>query len=105
MLTSAKTCIDLFSQAENQLKFYCSVFHISLAEERMMECIVSVLRCYWLTLSAFNSLTFFRADLIQSKANNNNKYPFFRADLIQSEANWKLSSTSDWIVSARKNLN
>ena len=25
---------------------------------------------------------------------------FFRADLIQSEASWKLSSTSDWLMSA-----
>ena len=24
---------------------------------------------------------------------------FFRADLIQSEASWKLSSTSDWLMS------
>ena len=27
---------------------------------------------------------------------------FFRIDLIQSEASWKLSSTSDWLMSARK---
>ena len=25
---------------------------------------------------------------------------FFRKDLIQSEAGWKLSSTSDWLMSA-----
>ena len=25
---------------------------------------------------------------------------FFRTDLIQSEASWKLSSTSDWLMSA-----
>ena len=25
-------------------------------------------------------------------------------DLIQSEASWKLSSTSDWLMSARKNV-
>ena len=29
---------------------------------------------------------------------------FFRADLIQSEASWKLSSTSDWLMSAWKNV-
>ena len=28
---------------------------------------------------------------------------FFRKDLIQSEAGWKLSSTSDWLMSAWKN--
>ena len=27
-------------------------------------------------------------------------FTFFRADLIQSEASWKLSSTSDWLMSA-----
>ena len=26
-------------------------------------------------------------------------FTFFRADLIQSEASWKLSSTSDWLMS------
>jgi len=29
----------------------------------------------------------------------------FMLDLIQSEAGWKLSSTSDWLVSAWKNVN
>ena len=29
---------------------------------------------------------------------------FFRTDLIQSEASWKLSSTSDWSMSAWKNV-
>ena len=32
-------------------------------------------------------------------------FKFFRADLIQSEANWKLSSTSDWLMAAWKNVN
>ena len=27
-------------------------------------------------------------------------FTFFRTDLIQSEASWKLSSTSDWLMSA-----
>ena len=31
-------------------------------------------------------------------------FTFFRVDLIQSEANWKLSSTSDWLTSAWKNV-
>ena len=30
---------------------------------------------------------------------------FFRADLIQSEASWKLSSTFDWLLYAWKNAN
>ena len=29
---------------------------------------------------------------------------FFRTDLIQSEASWKPSSTSDWLMSAWKNV-
>ena len=32
-------------------------------------------------------------------------FTFFRTDLIQPEASWKLSSTSDRFMSARKNLN
>ena len=32
-------------------------------------------------------------------------FTFFHADLIQSEDSWKLSSTSDWLMSARKNVN
>ena len=31
-------------------------------------------------------------------------FTFFRTDLIQSEASWKLSSTSDWLMSAWKNV-
>ena len=31
-------------------------------------------------------------------------FTFFHADLIQSEASWKLSSTSDWLMSAWKNV-
>ena len=31
-------------------------------------------------------------------------FTFFRADLIQSEASWKLSSTSDWLMSAWKKV-
>ena len=31
-------------------------------------------------------------------------FTFFRADLIQSEDSWKPSSTSDWLMSARKNV-
>ena len=27
-------------------------------------------------------------------------FTFFRTDLIQSEASWKLSSTTDWLMSA-----
>ena len=27
-------------------------------------------------------------------------FTFFRTDLIQSEASWKMSSTSDWLMSA-----
>ena len=27
-------------------------------------------------------------------------FTFFRADFIQSEGSWKLSSTSDWLMSA-----
>ena len=30
---------------------------------------------------------------------------FFRADLIQSKASWKLSSTSDWLLFAWKDVN
>ena len=29
-------------------------------------------------------------------------FTFFRTDLIQSEASWKLSSTSDWLMSTWK---
>ena len=32
-------------------------------------------------------------------------FTFFHADLIQSEASWKLCSTSDWLISAWKNVN
>ena len=32
-------------------------------------------------------------------------FTFFRADFVQSEASWKLSSTSDWLTSAWKNVN
>ena len=31
-------------------------------------------------------------------------FTFFCTDLIQSEDNWKLSSTSDWLMSAWKNV-
>ena len=31
-------------------------------------------------------------------------FTFFCADFIQSEASWKLSSTSDWLMSAWKNV-
>ena len=31
-------------------------------------------------------------------------FTFFCADLIQSEASWKLLSTSDWLMSAWKNV-
>ena len=31
-------------------------------------------------------------------------FTFFCTDLIQSEASWKLSSTSDWLMSAWKNV-
>jgi len=31
-------------------------------------------------------------------------FTFFHTDLIQSEASWKLSSTSDWLMSAWKNV-
>ena len=31
-------------------------------------------------------------------------FTFFRTDLIQSEASWKPSSTSDWLMSAWKNV-
>ena len=34
-----------------------------------------------------------------------NLLTFFRADLIQSEASWKLSSTFDWLLYAWKNAN
>ena len=33
-----------------------------------------------------------------------NLFTFFHTDLIQSEASWKLSSTSDWLMSAWKNV-
>ena len=33
-----------------------------------------------------------------------NLFTFFHTDLIQSEASWKLSSTSDWLMSASKNV-
>ena len=32
-----------------------------------------------------------------------NLFTFFHTDLIQSEASWKLSLTSDWLMSAWKN--
>ena len=32
-------------------------------------------------------------------------FTFFRTDSIQSEASWKLSSSSDWLISAWKNVN
>ena len=31
-------------------------------------------------------------------------FTFFCTDLIQSEASWKLSSISDWLMSALKNV-
>ena len=31
-------------------------------------------------------------------------FTFFRTDLIQSETSWKLSLTSDWLMSAWKNV-
>ena len=31
-------------------------------------------------------------------------FTFFCADFIQSEASWKLSTTSDWLMSAWKNV-
>ena len=31
-------------------------------------------------------------------------FTFFRTDFIQSEASWKLSSTSDWLIPAWKNV-
>ena len=31
-------------------------------------------------------------------------FTFHHADLIQSEVNWKLTSASDWIMTAQKNL-
>ena len=33
-----------------------------------------------------------------------NLFTFFHTDLIQSEVSWKLSLTSDWLISARKNV-
>ena len=33
-----------------------------------------------------------------------NLFTFFHTDLIQSEASWKLSSTSDWLMSAWKSV-
>ena len=41
----------------------------------------------------------------RQKSDGINLFTFFRADLIQSEASWKLSSTSDWLMSAWKNVN
>ena len=41
----------------------------------------------------------------RQKSDRINLFTFFRADLIQSEASWKLSSTSDWLMSAWKNVN
>ena len=32
-------------------------------------------------------------------------FTFLRKDSIQSEASWKLSSSSDWLMSAWKNVN
>ena len=32
-------------------------------------------------------------------------FTFCRTDSIQSEASWKLSSSSDWLMSASKNVN
>ena len=34
------------------------------------------------------------------KCDRFNLFTFFHIDLIQSEASWKLSSTSDWLMSA-----
>ena len=31
-------------------------------------------------------------------------FTFFHTDLIQSEVSWKLSLTSDWLISAWKNV-
>ena len=41
----------------------------------------------------------------RQKSDRFNLFTFFRADLIQSEASWKLSSTSDWLMTAWKNVN
>ena len=41
----------------------------------------------------------------RQKSDRFNLFTFFRADLIQSEASWKLSSTSDWLMSAWRNVN
>ena len=32
-------------------------------------------------------------------------FTFFRTDSVQSEASWKLSSRSDWLMCASKNVN
>ena len=49
-----------------------------------------------------------RAHIINSKKPKSvtafDLFTFFRPDLIQSEASWKLSSTSDWLMSAWKNV-
>ena len=41
----------------------------------------------------------------RQKSDRCNLFTFFREDLIQSEASWKLSSTSDWLMTAWKNVN
>ena len=77
---------------------------------------------------AFDLCTFFHADLIQleariltvvikwhhrangllqhwaQKCDQLDLFTFFHTDLIQSEASRKLSSTSDWLMSAWKNV-
>ena len=49
-----------------------------------------------------------RAHIINSKKPKSvtafDLFTFFRTDLIQSEASWKLSSTSDWLMPAWKNV-
>ena len=50
-------------------------------------------------------MIFFLPTARRQKSDRFNLFTFFRADLIQSEASWKLSSTSDWLMSAWKNVN
>ena len=44
------TCIDLYSEQAGELKLCCFVLDISLAEEKILKSIASVLLHDWLTL-------------------------------------------------------
>ena len=56
-------------------------------------------------IEAMMMMIYFLPTARRQKSDRFNLFTFSRADLIQSEASWKMSSTSDWLMSAWKNVN